>query len=99
MDGSGGGCCSGFCSQEQPRIFRSRLRDCVDGAAPRKSGIVVGLSTGAVRSTGHVPVAAARGAQGSEVFHLGRGNRGRLQEELVFLFELSFQASDALLQL
>ena len=34
-----------------------------------------------------------------KVFRLGRGDSGKLQDELVFLFELSFQAGDALLQL
>lgn len=52
-----------------------------------------------MRWTGHVPAAAARGAQGGEVFRLDLGDSGKLQDELVFHFELSFQASDALLQL
>lgn len=97
MAGSGGGCYFGFGSHEQPRILRSW--DCVDGPVPRKSGIVVRLWTGAVRWAGHIPDAAARRAQGGEVFRLGRGDSGKLQDELVFRFELSFRGSDALLQL
>ena len=52
-----------------------------------------------MRSSDHVLVAAAGGAQGGKVFCLGRGDSGKLQDELVFHFELSFKASDAPLQL
>ena len=66
MAGCGGGCCSGFCSHEQPRNLRSWLRDCVDETIPWKDGIVV-LWTRAVRWTVHIPSAATRTVENSRM--------------------------------
>ena len=54
-----------------------KKRDCVEGAIPRKSRIVVCQWTGAVRWTCYVPVAAARGPQGGEGLRLGHGDSGK----------------------
>ena len=52
-----------------------------------------------MRWAGHVPDPTVGRAKDSEVFRWGCSDSGKLKDELVFRFELSFQGSNALLQL